>query len=625
MSEFTNSETIPTPLSAPNISLILYDPEKKETKSSKAWRDIKVAFEAKPGAVTIDGVGAATQAARYARAMKIEQFDRKFQFTVTVSPFGCRVWHWDTAACHASEYLSFEIKENAIIFIHFIGRFATMDPEALGYDTSFSNAGTVLGHQADRIETTLTIRPDDSHGTGSGTSAAIGEDEELIYVLQRPPIYQARDRMFNRSTTVWQAYLQREGSKSPRYIITQKWQDKTRFSGARFCSLANQVTEGIAHMLHSQQLNCTEDYHKELDLKKVWHNTTFVPTYDPAHSSRTRSVINSGATSDRSQNSASTSKQKIHAKNAEESTGPQCERTLLRLVFRDVGEPLRFAKGPKRLMNYAPDGTKGLRNLWDYLGLIHRDITPGNFLINVSDNAAKGMRGFVIDLGLSAIVRSEKNAHLLQNAITTVHDHRTGTLPFMAVQLLQDMHCEHMVHHDLEAVFWLLLYESLQAMREYQEDLAKPERFTLEAMEAMPGLLMLETLRDPNPSTVRSVKIELLTFPKNFVILNGRHAVLQPFLIQYAKLCHQSLLVETWEKKLLTFDNVVELMDKTIAELPDDPPPLLLSAVTHIIAGASEPKPRASTSGSKRSRPPPTQAEAEKEESKRLKVNIQRG
>ncbi|KAG9022873.1 hypothetical protein FRB95_014052 [Tulasnella sp. JGI-2019a] len=241
MGEFTDSESIPTPLSAPDISLILYDPEKKETKSSRAWKDIKVAFEAKPGAVTIDGVEAATQAARYARAMKIEQFDRKFQFTATISPFGCRVWFWDTAACHVSEYINFEIKEHAIMFIHLIGRFATMDPESLGYDRSFSDAGTVLGHQADRMATTLTIKPDVTHDAEPGASAAVKEREELVYTLERPPIYQARDCMFNRSTTVWRAYLHREGSESSRHIIAQKWQDTTRFSEAYACTLANQV------------------------------------------------------------------------------------------------------------------------------------------------------------------------------------------------------------------------------------------------------------------------------------------------------------------------------------------------------------------------------------------------
>ncbi|KAG8985318.1 hypothetical protein FRB94_004196 [Tulasnella sp. JGI-2019a] len=203
----------------------------------------------------------------------------------------------------------------------------------------------------------------------------------------------------------------------------------------------------------------------------------------------------------------------------------------------------------------AVDGTKGLQNLWDNLGLMHRDIAPGNFLMNVLEDTPKGMRGFVIDLGLSAIVRSEKNAHFLQNAVTAVHDHRT-------------------VHHDLEAIFRLLLCECLQAMREHQEGLAKPERLT---MEAMSGLQLLEALRDPNPSTVHSAKLNFLTFPEDIIGLSRRHAALQPFLIEYAKLCCQTLLAEArgekGEEKLLTFTKVVELMDKTIAELPDDPPP----------------------------------------------------
>ncbi|KAG9037518.1 hypothetical protein FRB95_005100 [Tulasnella sp. JGI-2019a] len=615
MGEFTDSESIPTPLSAPDISLILYDPEKKETKSSRAWKDIKVAFEAKPGKVPISGVQAATQATRYARAMKIEQFDRKFQFTVTLSPTGCRVWHWDTAACHVSECLDFSTEEHAIMFIHLIGRFATMDPESLGYDSHFSNAGTVLGHQADRISTTLTIKPD-IHSAESVTSSAVKNGEELVYVLQRPPIYQARDRMFNRSTTVWKAFLQRDGPDSPRYIITQKWQDDSRPSEARFCALANQVERGVAHMLYSQQLDFTRDYHRGIHVKRVWHNKTFVSNRDPAHSSRTASVMPGGVTSDRSQDSAtSNGRREFNAKKADTFARPRCERFLLRVVFKDVGEPLRFAKGPKTLLRCALDGIKGVQNLWERLGLIHRDISSGNFLMNILENAPEGMRGFVIDLGLSVMVRNEKNTNYLQDCITDVHDHRTGTLPFMAIQLLKNPECEHEVHHDLEAIFWLLLCESLQAMREYQIDEAAPRGgFTEEMMASMPGLQILEKLRDHDPVNVQGAKANCLAYPKHNIQLDGRHAALQPFLIEYAKLCFKSSQAELGEEEeLLTFDKVVKLMERTIAGLPEDPPPPSPSTV------APEPEfELASMSGSKRSRPSvPT--EAEKEEPKRLK------
>ncbi|KAG9022874.1 hypothetical protein FRB95_014053 [Tulasnella sp. JGI-2019a] len=331
-------------------------------------------------------------------------------------------------------------------------------------------------------------------------------------------------------------------------------------------------------------------------------------------------MTTTGATSDRSQGSmVSTSKREFRAQKVDECVRPPCERTLLRVVFKDVGEPLRFAKGPKKLMCCAMDGTKGLQSLWECLGLIHQDIAPGNFLMNTLEDAPEGMRGFVIDLGLSVMVRSEKNAHFLQNLATTVHDHRTGTLPFMATQLLEDLHCEHRIHHDLEGVFWLLLCECLQAMREYHEDLVKPENLTAEAMEAMPGLVLLESLRDHNPSTVAGAKLSFLTFPQQKIRLDGRHAALQPFLIEYAKLCYQTLLAESrGEEKLLTFTKVVKLMEKTIAELPDDPPS---SIVIPTSAATSESGPGpVSISGSKRSRPLP-RTEAEKEESKRLKAN----
>ncbi|KAG8994943.1 hypothetical protein FRB94_006946 [Tulasnella sp. JGI-2019a] len=422
--------------------------------------------------------------------------------------------------------------------------------------------------------------------------------------------------MFNRSTTVWKAFLRWDGPDSPSYIITQKWQDDSRPSEVRFCSLANRVDRGVAHMLYSQQLDLTRDYHKGIHVKKVWHNKTFVSNRDPAHSSRTASVMPGGVTSDRSQESAtSTGRRESNAKKADTFARPRCERFLLRVVFKDVGEPLRFAKGPKTLMRCALDGIKGVQSLWERLGIIHRDISSGNFLMNILENAPEGMCGFVIDLDLSVMVCNEKNTDFLRDCITDVHDHRTGTLPFMAIQLLKNPECEHEVHHDLEAIFWLLLCESLQAMREYQIDEAVPRGgLTEEMMASMPGLRILEKLRDHDPDNVLGSKTNCLADSKHYIQLNGRHAALKPFLIEYAKLCFKSSRAELGEKEeLLTFDNVVKLMERTIAGLLEDPPSPPPSTVA--------PKPEfelASMSGSKRSRPSaPT--EDEEEEPKRLK------
>ncbi|KAG8994797.1 hypothetical protein FRB94_009654 [Tulasnella sp. JGI-2019a] len=248
--------------------------------------------------------------------------------------------------------------------------------------------------------------------------------------------------------------------------------------------------------------------------------------------------------------------------------------------------------------------------------------------MNILENAPEGMRGFVVDLGLSVMVRNERNADLLQGFITAVHDHRTGTLPFMAIELLQNPLCEHGIHHDLEAVFWVLLCESLQAMREYQEDLAKSQNgLTEEMMESMPGLQLLEKLRNHDPIIVRNAKAHCLAYPNANIQLNGRHAALESFLIDYADLCFKSSRARPGkDTDLLTFGKVVELMEETIAKLPEDPLLPTSSIATSTFPATTELEAgRTSASGSKRLRPSSglTEAEVDEdvEESKRMKTN----
>ncbi|KAG8877302.1 hypothetical protein FRB97_003535 [Tulasnella sp. 331] len=559
----------------PDLSLVLLDPVAKGEDRRSYWRDIKVAIEAKPDKTSLTGVNPTCQAARYARCMKMEQFDRNFYFTISISPDGCRIWHWDTVACHVSEFIDFATQPET--FIQLIGCIATMNPQSLGYDDHFSNAGRVLGAQ--NIPTTLKIIPSTVQQPDSPAPAMPIEGEQpRVYVLDPTILYQARDTLFNRSTTVWSAYLESEGVKSARHVITQKWQDDTRVSEAWFCDQANNIKDGVAHMAYSEQSDSTREYHAGLEMTRVWNSRTMVPTSDPCHSSLSKSGDSGAVISGSDRKESKSFRRNFFTTPVEKSGKPTYERYLLRLVFTDMGRQLRFATGPKQMLGATLDAVRGLLQLWE-LGITHRDISPGNFLLNTLANASTGMRGFVVDLGLAAFTRHEDVNDLLPAGVTAaVHHHLTGTLPYMALELLENPNCSHDIRHDLESVFWLLLCVCLHTTMEHVAELAtlQPEGgLTTKIMGKHLGLMLLQQLKGTDIFSVTTAKTTLLTKPDLYIKITGRHADLQDFLIRFALHCNRSYIcpVEGQEPTHLNFGDVIKLIEDTLATLPDDPTP----------------------------------------------------
>ncbi|PSS38067.1 hypothetical protein PHLCEN_2v98 [Hermanssonia centrifuga] len=91
--------------------------------------------------------------------------------------------------------------------------------------------------------------------------------------------------------------------------------------------------------------------------------------------------------------------------------------------------------------------------------MLHRDISANNVMFEVRDGAVKFV---VIDFDLAAMVDSNGEPLAAPSS-----KHRTGTLPFMAYELLRDMakstssehqRIVHRLRHDFESLFYLCLY-----------------------------------------------------------------------------------------------------------------------------------------------------------------------
>lgn len=103
-----------------------------------------------------------------------------------------------------------------------------------------------------------------------------------------------------------------------------------------------------------------------------------------------------------------------------------------------------------------------------------------------------------------------------------------GTLPFIAYDLLAHASdpkaCEHALHHDIESIFWVLLFVGLSQSGEKPSE--KPS----------PASTMLDALSSDDVGQVKNQKLACLTREKDLLLeVSGTFWHLQAFLHQFAK------------------------------------------------------------------------------------------
>ncbi|KAI0788306.1 hypothetical protein C8Q74DRAFT_1328907 [Fomes fomentarius] len=148
------------------------------------------------------------------------------------------------------------------------------------------------------------------------------------------------------------------------------------------------------------------------------------------------------------------------------------ERSHMRFVVADVGRPVYKFKNTEELVTALQDAVKGHEQAYTKAGILHRDVSIGNILI--VDNPSEGsFVGFIHDFDYSSIEVEDDPPELIddmpiadeddQGHVTgiIIRKERTGTFYFMAMDLLaiDDFGpIIHGVHHDLESVYWVLLW-----------------------------------------------------------------------------------------------------------------------------------------------------------------------
>ncbi|TFY76453.1 hypothetical protein EWM64_g7557 [Hericium alpestre] len=122
-----------------------------------------------------------------------------------------------------------------------------------------------------------------------------------------------------------------------------------------------------------------------------------------------------------------------------------------RIVLKDCGTPIQNFSTRRELVGVFIDTIKTHRALHDLKKILHRDISLRNIMIFENGSLPGKRPGLLIDIDYS--VKTDREFD------TDLTNHRTGTLPFMAIDVLNaDESVEHKAYHDLESFFYVLFW-----------------------------------------------------------------------------------------------------------------------------------------------------------------------
>ncbi|KAG8947623.1 hypothetical protein FRC04_010557 [Tulasnella sp. 424] len=444
------------PALQPNLSLILCEKPQgawSEPKNPPHWKDVKVPIEVKLS----DGFDAdrVCQMARYARAIRLEQFDRNFTFSLLISKSKCRVFHWDASRCHVSEV---DIHDNPAVFIQIIGRLASMDPQSMGYDPRFSNSGRILSTDNPAMPTWLEVIPAQPTKFQEPSSRAWNEGKEplVLELLIERPIYQARGFLFSRFTRVREGreVVGADSQDGELRVLKQNWADADRVNEAL-------LYEEVKDVPNAARLTSYENISRTIDIHSLWNDGGILGIYRK-DGARQQPLPQLDMTQD---------EMAFHLYPCEES--PRAfSRVLVRMVIQQKGRPILTVQSSRELVEATKQWVIGIRGV---NGITHRDVSNGSLLLDHDS----GPPAFNINLGLADRSASpgRKEDFLTPGTdpkrVAKAH-HLTGTLPFIANDLLVAMmdgkSFKHEVYLDVESVFWVVLYVVL---REEQSEFVK--------------------------------------------------------------------------------------------------------------------------------------------------------
>ncbi|TFK51610.1 hypothetical protein OE88DRAFT_1659736, partial [Heliocybe sulcata] len=240
-----------------------------------------------------------------------------------------------------------------------------------------------------------------------------------VYLTMGPALFASRS-LFGRGTRVWLATLA-DGSSPDFVVIKDTWRD------------ANRVAEG-----------------------EIYQSIEGIPGVARLG----RAVdLGRGDQSDVHTTIAKTLNQKFRKPRF-------LERIHSRSIILSIGRPLDLFRSTRELTEAMRSALGGLSHMAENK-IMHRDISVNNIMISTDPAAKKDAKGFVIDPELAAVPGKTDDLSYI-----------TGTFQFLAIERLMGQPGDHEQYHDLESVYWVLLWVVLRHTKSQVVEWGRTKRGT---------------------------------------------------------------------------------------------------------------------------------------------------
>lgn len=408
------------------------DDPSAEVNSKCHWSQILVPGELKcnPSADIVSK--AWLDIGRYAREVLAAQDSRRFVLGFTLCGSLMRLWEFDRLGGIASA--QFDINQEGLQFVSAVLGFLWMNEEQLGFDPTIVKAE---GRRYIEIKRS-------------------GQLERLVIdeVMRRAPC------IAGRATTCWKVH--REGDDFQPLVVKDSWQFPEREEEGELLREATaRGVINVARYYHHETVmvgglddDIRGNVRKGLDITER-ANYLESPILPPS-TARNRISRRAQGSSTAGQKRPSSytiaplppSKQR-HLSTPTEGGTRTFNRIHRRVVLSDYGKPIYKASSHVAMLNGLIDCIKGCESLYTKAGMLQRDISMNNLIIN-EDDLNPSWPSFLIDLDLAINERREKPSGAMG---------KTGTRAFMSIGVLRGE--QHSFMHDLESFFWVLFWISI--------------------------------------------------------------------------------------------------------------------------------------------------------------------
>ncbi|KAG8910405.1 hypothetical protein FRC00_008252 [Tulasnella sp. 408] len=357
----------------------------------------------------------------------------------------------------------------------------------------------------------------------------------VIDLFTNRPLFEARGLLFSRFTRVWEGreVIGADWENGALRVVKQNWADAERVNEAFLYEKTKEVPN-VARLVGSEAGSCTigTSTWRDSDIVGVYRkgqpNAESLPYLDLAIDEEPFTLY-------------------------KWDVRPQTfSRVLVRMVFEEKGRSNLEVRDSRELLEATKQWLTGLWGLKEK-GILHRDVSSGNLLLGHDAYSP----AFIIDLGLAhwdGDCQDNSSDHRSgDKRVAKAHHHLTGTLPFISYELLEarilDQTLKHEVRHDIESVFWVLLYLILR------EERSKHAKTALSALlstdfKVVRGEKSVFLGRALNPDYALGLKLE------------GRFKDLARFVYRFASLFSPS------ETNTIKLEDIFSMIDTEILSLP---------------------------------------------------------